>query len=145
MRNEFFKEKKFEYFASFNIQNNYKQYIKACSIIKDKPNRINMKFETFDRKFSICFVDSAKFEGICKLIYNYYEFRKEIKNNSNRVDTSSFNSQSHSFTQRKLSDDVEIDDESTFILEIFGLYKLTYRWFKTIKLIIFDQISHFRI
>lgn len=38
-----------------------------------------------------------------------------------------------------------INDEHSFILEVFGIYQLQYRWFKAVKLIVFDQTSHFSI
>jgi hypothetical protein len=76
MRENFKKNKQFDYMKSFNLGNNFEQLVKACSKIIDKPSRINMKFETFDRKFSICFADSTVFEAICKLVHNYYQFFK---------------------------------------------------------------------
>ena len=64
---------------SFDIYDNFESFVKASKIIKDKPSRINMKFETFDYRFSICFADHNAFESICKLVNNYYEYRKHIK------------------------------------------------------------------
>ena len=43
-----------------------------------KPDRVNMKFESFDHKFQICFTDKSNFEGMCKLIHKYYYFRQGI-------------------------------------------------------------------
>lgn len=36
-------------------------------------------------------------------------------------------------------------DSHSFIVDIFGFYQLQYRWFTSVKLIIFDQISHLSI
>jgi hypothetical protein len=66
MRNEF-KENKFEYMRSFSIRDNFNHIIKAAECIQDKPDRIDMKFETFDRKFTICFVDKSTFAKLCEL------------------------------------------------------------------------------
>lgn len=51
------KRKRFEFMLSFNIGDNFDQFMKACKLIKDKPSAINIKFETFDRKFSVNFAD----------------------------------------------------------------------------------------
>jgi hypothetical protein len=78
MREEFCNHKQWAYMQSFNIGSNYGQILEAAKIIRDKPNRILMKFETFDHKFSVCFVDNSKFMGLCELIKNYYNYRRQI-------------------------------------------------------------------
>jgi hypothetical protein len=44
-------EVNFDFSSSFNISDNYPEIIKACKKLVDKPTRINMKIETFDKKF----------------------------------------------------------------------------------------------
>lgn len=61
MRKSIKKNMQFDYMHSFNISKNYDQLLKAGKLIIDKPDAINIKFETFDRKFSICFADDTVF------------------------------------------------------------------------------------
>jgi hypothetical protein len=70
IREEFCNKKQWDYVKSFDMVRNYSQIIEAAKIIKDKPSRVFMKFETFDHKFSICFVESKNFSMLCGLIKN---------------------------------------------------------------------------
>lgn len=81
MREEFWNHKQYDYMKSFDIAKNYKQILEAARIIKDKPSRVLMKFETFDHKFSICFTESKKFNWLCGLIKNYNHYLKIITKN----------------------------------------------------------------
>lgn len=72
-------EDDFNYMDSFELEKNFEQLVKACDAIKDKPTRINIKFETFDRKFSIYFADTRAFTQICRQLNSYklYIFKIE--------------------------------------------------------------------
>ena len=41
----------FDHISSFNLRNNFERLLIASEIISSKPNRLSMKFETFDHKF----------------------------------------------------------------------------------------------
>ena len=76
MRTNFNKNTQFDYMLSFNTAKNFRQLVRASKKIISKPSRIAMKFETFDRKFSVCYVPSKFLEQICIQVRNYYDFFK---------------------------------------------------------------------
>lgn len=146
------KMKQFEFMLSFNIGDNFDHFMKACKMIRDKPSAINIKFETFDRKFSVNFAEFKEFKNICKLVQNYNDFIKTIRRlhraSLARFDSNGIEINNTSLTSRQPEqpeDKMNINDEHSFILEVFGIYQLKYRWFKAVKLIVFDQTSHFSI
>ena len=64
-----------QYKLSFAIEKNFDQVIKASKVIRDKPERVNIKFETFDNKFSIHFIDSSIFKDAVTLIRMFYGYK----------------------------------------------------------------------
>ena len=69
----------FDHLLSFDMNNNFSNFIKASLVIKDKPERVHMKFETYDYKFAIHFIDRSIFNDAILLIRNFYGFRFQIK------------------------------------------------------------------
>ena len=51
----------------------------ACKIMSLKPSRLSMKFETFDHKFQIQFMNKAIFQDAIGLFKSFYAYRLEIK------------------------------------------------------------------
>ena len=64
---------------SLELSNNFKQIIQSSNVIQDKPERVNMKFETFDCKFSIHFIDQTIFQDAIILIRKFYGYRYQIE------------------------------------------------------------------
>lgn len=78
IKEDFGQNKGIQHLKSLDIGANYEQIIKAISVMETKPDRVNMKFESFDHKFQICFADKNNFQGMCKLIHKYYYFKQGI-------------------------------------------------------------------
>lgn len=43
-----------------------------------KPERSNMKFETYDRKFVICFTERSTFLEFNKFVHKYKDYRLQL-------------------------------------------------------------------
>ena len=69
----------FDHLLSFDINKNFGHFIKASLVIKDKPERVNMKFQSFDFKFAIHYIDRSIFNDAILLVRNFYGFRFQIK------------------------------------------------------------------
>lgn len=121
MREELHGEVNFDFITSFQVSRNFHQVIKACKNVVNKPTRINMKFETHDKKFQICFIEKSSFKKFAAFIVRYKEYILSI--GGKRSD--SLNS--------------SIKPRFSYLLEPHGLYRLNYRWVKSLKLMIFRQ------
>ena len=69
----------FDHLLSFDIKQNYNNFIKSSFVIKDKPERVNMKFQSFDYKFALHYIDRSIFNDAIILIRNFYGYRFQIK------------------------------------------------------------------
>ena len=54
---------------SFDIAENFSQILECCKVIRTKPDQVNIKFETHDYKYLVCFVQNHKFNDMCKMIH----------------------------------------------------------------------------
>ena len=68
----------FDHISSFDIGNNFGRLMIASKIISSKPNRVSMKFETYDHKFQIQYIDSDIFKDAILLIRTFYTYRQQI-------------------------------------------------------------------
>lgn len=65
----------FDHLYSFDMKKNFRNFVKSGLIIQDKPERVNMKFQTFDFKFAIHYIDRSIFNDAILIIRNFYGFR----------------------------------------------------------------------
>ena len=84
-----------------------------------------MKFETFDKKYQICFIQKSSFKSFARFLKKYKSYIEEIQ-----VEGSYFTLNSKSFDMAK---------SPSFLVEPHALYRLNYRWIKSLKLMIFNQ------
>ena len=141
----------FDHLFSFDIKQNFSSFIKSSQVIKDKPERVNMKFQSFDYKFALHYIDRSIFNDAIILIRNFYGYRFQIKYLHDTKNQFIRRKSLHNFNQSKLpktiliDDDLEYDlpnketDPNTFMADIFGIYRIVYRWFTSIKMVAFDQ------
>jgi len=78
-------ESEYEHIKSFDIKKNFERIIIASKKISSKPSRISIKFETFDHRFQIQYMDKAIFQDAISLIRSFYTYRKQILENHKDV------------------------------------------------------------
>ena len=126
LRLEFNQYNIFEHYPSFNIKKNYNQIMHASKLIIQKPERIEMKFETYDHKFQITIIEKRHFKKLLVFTMRYAEFKRNL------------------ISRMSDSNMALYQDQNTFIFEPYGFYRLHYRWMPSLKMIIFNQANHFQ-
>ena len=70
----------FNHMTSFNLAKNFKSILKATNRIMSKPDRHDLKFETFDKNFLLTFTDRQTFLGFKDFLAGYKEYRLNLIN-----------------------------------------------------------------
>ena len=84
-----------------------------------------MKFETYDRKYQICFIEKSSFKSFARFLKKYKAYIEEIN----------IAEEYFTLNERGISKAIS----PSYLVEPHALYRLNYRWIKSLKLLIFNQ------